>query len=52
MAGAAGEVEGGKLAKLGFRLVIPCFWNYGVIPELDINPTSLYICTPRMVFSI
>jgi hypothetical protein len=49
-AGAAGEAKG-KAAKLGVRLVISCFWDYGIIPELDIKARSIYICTARMVFS-
>jgi hypothetical protein len=49
--GAAVKVEEGKRAKLGFRLVISCFWDYGVIPELDIEAMPIYICTARMASS-
>jgi hypothetical protein len=51
MAGARVEVEGGKPAKLGVRLVISCFWDYGLIPEWDSKATAIYICTARVVFS-
>src|SRR6266571_4046599 len=43
----SGEAEGGNWANLGVRLVISCFSDYGVLPELDINATSIYIWTAR-----
>jgi hypothetical protein len=60
IAGAAGEVEevsGSEFVLqirvfLGvFCLVISCFQDYGVIPELDITSALIHICAARMACS-
>ena len=51
-AGAAGESGTARAQKLGFHLVKSCFWDYGMIPEIDMKTTSIYICTAGMAFSI
>jgi hypothetical protein len=62
----ASEVERGKWAKLGVRFAFSCFfgdlglssfcsfvfWDYGVLPELDSQATSICICRARMVFGV